>query len=147
VYILYNIFLQAAMNAKNTVYELKRLMGRRYSDSHVENDISKWSFTISKGYNDYPNLEVNFLQKHTLFNPEEIQAMVLSRMKEIAEKTLKETITDAVITVPAFFSSAQRQATKDAGEIAGLNVVRLVSETTAAALAYGFEHKIKVRFT
>jgi heat shock 70kDa protein 1/2/6/8 len=134
------------MNAKNTVYDVKRLMGRKYNDPQVKADIVKWPFRITE-YNEYPKVALTFRQKTMSLNPEEITAMILSQMKEIAQIALKSTITDAIITVPAFFSSAQRQATKDAGKIAGLNVVRLISETTAAAMAYGFENKINVSFT
>jgi heat shock 70kDa protein 1/2/6/8 len=141
-----SLIFQAVMNTTNTAYQIKRLLGRRYSDPHVQNDIGTWPFRILEGLNHYPQVELKFQGNRKLFPPEEILAMILSKMKESSEAALKKTITDAVITVPAFFSSAQRQATKDAGKIAGLNVVRLISETTAAALAYGFENKIKVSF-
>jgi heat shock 70kDa protein 1/2/6/8 len=132
------------MNVKNTVYDLKRIIGRLYNDSQVKNDIVEWPFSISENNHYYPQIEVTLLKKSKSLIPEEIIGMILSKMKETAEETLKQPITDAVITVPTFFSSAQRKAIIDAGKIGGLNVVRLVNETTAAALAYAFENQIKV---
>lgn len=130
---------QAAMNSTNTVYDAKRLIGRRFSDPIVQQDMKVWPFDVVCDGNDKPQIKVNFKGEEKKYYAEEISAMVLAKMKEIAESNLGEPVTDAVITVPAYFNDAARQATKDAGVIAGLNVLRIINEPTAAAIAYGLD--------
>jgi L1 cell adhesion molecule like protein len=132
---------QIASNPKNTIFDAKRLIGRKFSDSTVKSDMSHWPFTVRAGQNDKPQIEVDFKGERATFQPEEISAMVLTKMKQTAEAYLGGEVKDAVITVPAYFNDAQRQATKDAGTIAGLNVLRIINEPTAAALAYGLDRK------
>ena len=132
---------QAAANPKNTVFDAKRLIGRKFSDSTVKTDMSHWPFTVKGGVGDKPQIEVDFKGERSTFQPEEISAMVLTKMKQTAEAYLGGEVKDAVITVPAYFNDSQRQATKDAGVIAGLNVLRIINEPTAAALAYGLDKK------
>ena len=128
---------QMVLNPKSTVFSIKRLMGRKYSDKSVQYD-SKWlPYTIKAGKNDMAVVEVEGRQ----FTPQEISAKILSKIKADAEKYLGEKVTQAVITVPAYFDDSQRQATKQAGEIAGLEVMRILNEPTAAALAYGLDKK------
>ena len=124
---------QAVTNPKNTVFSIKRFMGRKYSE--VASEIKTVPYTVKEGQGGRAVVEIEGKD----YTPEQISAMILQKMKTDAEKYLGETITDAVITVPAYFNDAQRQATKDAGKIAGLNVKRIVNEPTAAALAYGFD--------
>ncbi|MFW5769368.1 MAG: Hsp70 family protein, partial [Spirochaetota bacterium] len=123
---------QMVTNPQNTVTSIKRFMGRKYSE--VSNEISMVPYAVKQG----PNGDVRVDVAGKQFSPPEISAAVLQKMKKTAEDYLGETVTDAVITVPAYFNDSQRQATKDAGKIAGLNVKRIVNEPTAAALAYGF---------
>lgn len=131
---------QAAMNPANTVFDAKRLIGRKFDDPETQNDIKHFPFkVIDKGAK--PNIQVEFKGETKVFTPEEISAMVLTKMKEIAEAYLGSKVTEAVITVPAYFNDSQRQATKDAGLIAGLNVLRIINEPTAAAIAYGLDKK------
>ncbi len=130
---------QCALNPQNTVFDAKRLIGRSFSDQSVQKDMKHWPFNVSADANGRPLINVNYQGQDKSFRPEEISAMVLVKMKEIAESFLGQTVTDAVITVPAYFNDAQRQATKDAGTIAGLNVMRIINEPTAAALAYGLD--------
>jgi len=132
---------QAARNPANTVYDAKRLIGRQFSDSAVQKDIELWPFAVRPQGNgsDKPAIEVTVDGKLKRFHPEEISAMVLEKMKSSAEAFLGAEVIDAVITVPAYFNDAQRQATKDAGTIAGLNVLRIINEPTAAAIAYGLD--------
>lgn len=132
---------QASANPKNTVFDAKRLIGRKYDDSSVQADKTHWPFTVRSGKDSKPVVEVDFKGEKVTYQAEEISAMVLTKMKQTAEAYLGEDVTDAVITVPAYFNDSQRQATKDAGTIAGLNVLRIINEPTAAALAYGLDKK------
>jgi len=129
------------MNPKNTVFDAKRLIGRRFSDQTVQQDMKMWPFKVVPGNKDKPMIAVTYKGEEKLLAPEEISSMVLYKMKEVAEGYLGHFIKDAVITVPAYFSNAQRQATKDAGKIAGMNVLRIINEPTAAAIAYGLDKK------
>lgn len=131
---------QATMNPKNTVYDSKRLIGRRFDDPTVKADMKLMSYDIVDDGANKPKIAVNYKGEAKQYFPEEISAMVLSKMKEYAESYLGEKVTDAVITVPAYFNDGQRQATKDAGAIAGLNVLRIINEPTAAAVAYGLDN-------
>ena len=132
---------QASSNSKNTVYDAKRLIGRKFSDQVVKDEINNLSYTVKKGADDKPLIEVQYKGEMKDFSPEEISSMVLSKMKEIAEAYTGNDVKQAVITVPAYFNDAQRQATKDAGAIAGLEVLRIINEPTAAAIAYGLDKK------
>ena len=132
---------QSSMNVKNTIFDAKRLIGRKFSDPYIQNDMKHWPFKVSEDGHDKPMIEAEFKGEMKKFTAEEISAMVLTKMKETAESFLGGKVTDAVITVPAYFNDAQRQATKDAGLIAGLNVLRIINEPTAAAIAYGFDRK------
>jgi L1 cell adhesion molecule like protein len=127
---------QAAMNPENTVFDVKRLIGRRFEDEIVKKDVQSWPFkVVDQGGS--PMIEVSYLGETKQFSAQEISAMVLVKMKEVAETKLGKKVEKAVITVPAYFNDNQRQATKDAGAIAGLNVLRIINEPTAAAIAYG----------
>ena len=132
----------SGQNPNNTVYDVKRLIGREYNDSHIQNDMKSLTYKIVNN-SGKPKIEVEYKNETKEFLPEEISAMVLGKMKDIAENYLGENVTDAVVTVPAYFNDAQRQATKDAGRIAGLNVLRIINEPTAAAIAYGLDQKSK----
>jgi len=133
---------QATLNPTNTVYDSKRLIGRTYNDPAVQSDIKLWPFkVVNKASRPYVQVEVKGEKK--TFSPEEISAMILTKMKETAEAFLGKKVKNAVVTVPAYFNDAQRQATKDAGTIAGLNVMRIINEPTAAAIAYGLDKKNK----
>ncbi|XP_061354354.1 heat shock 70 kDa protein-like isoform X2 [Gastrolobium bilobum] len=132
---------QVAMNPQNTVFDAKRLIGRRFSDPSVQSDMKHWPFKVVPGPADKPMIVVQYKGEEKRFSAEEISSMVLTKMKEIAEAFLGQTIKNAVITVPAYFNDSQRQATKDAGAIAGLNVMRIINEPTAAAIAYGLDKK------
>jgi heat shock 70kDa protein 1/2/6/8 len=128
----------AATNPKNTVFDAKRLIGRRFTDSTVQSDMKHWPFTVvDEGGK--PKIEVEFKGETKQFLPEEVSAMVLTKMKQTAEAYLGKPVKSAVITVPAYFNDSQRQATKDSGTIAGLNVLRIINEPTAAAVAYGLD--------
>ncbi|XP_064123049.1 heat shock 70 kDa protein 1-like [Macrobrachium nipponense] len=131
---------QAAINPTNTVFDAKRLIGRKFDDPTVQSDIRHWPFKVVSE-SAKPKLQVEYRGELRTFNPEEISSMVLTKMKETAEAYLGKRVSDAVITVPAYFNDSQRQATKDAGIIAGLNVLRIINEPTAAAIAYGLDKK------
>ena len=131
-----------AMNPKNTVFDAKRLIGRRFDDPKIQDDMKHWPFTVVNEAGK-PKIEVEYKGEVKRFAPEEVSSMVLSKMREIAETYLGGKVSDAVITVPAYFNDSQRQATKDAGAIAGLNVLRIINEPTAAALAYGLDKNLK----
>jgi heat shock protein 1/8 len=131
---------QVAMNPHNTVFDAKRLIGRRYNDAEVQADMKHYPFKIVD-QGGKPVVEVEFKGENKQFTPEEISSMILVKMRETAEAYLGGTVNNAVITVPAYFSDSQRQATKDSGLIAGLNVLRIINEPTAAAIAYGLDKK------
>jgi molecular chaperone DnaK len=128
---------QAVTNPENTIFAVKRLIGRRVGDAEVEKDKGLVPYKIVDGGNGDAWVEV----KGEKYSPSQISAFILTKMKETAESYLGEDVTQAVITVPAYFNDAQRQATKDAGKIAGLEVLRIINEPTAAALAYGLDKK------
>ncbi|KAL3937259.1 MAG: hypothetical protein SGARI_002193, partial [Bacillariaceae sp.] len=132
---------QAAMNPENTVFDAKRLIGRKFSDASVQSDLKHFPFEVASGPGGAPQIKVDFKGEKKSFKAEEVSSMVLSKMKEIAESYLGGEVKNAVITVPAYFNDSQRQATKDAGAIAGLNVLRIINEPTAAAIAYGLDQK------
>lgn len=133
---------QASRNPELTVFDVKRIIGRSFDDPDLQADIAHFPFRVVN-VNNQPRVEIALPDKHLSFTPEELSAMVLAKMKKTAEDYLGETITRAVVTVPAYFNDAQRQATKDAGMIAGITVERIINEPTAAALAYGFDRKLK----
>jgi L1 cell adhesion molecule like protein len=132
---------QAASNVNNTIFDAKRLIGRKYSDSSVQADLKHLTYNVSNGKDGRPLIKVNTKDGAKEFHAEEISSMVLTKMKETAESFLGKEVKKAVITVPAYFNDAQRQATKDAGTIAGLEVLRIINEPTAAAIAYGLDKK------
>ena len=132
---------QAAVNSENTVFDAKRLIGKRFNDTQIQSDMRHWPFKVTSGDGNKCVIHAEHLGEEKTFQPEEISSMILVKMKEVAEQYLGETVTDAVITVPAYFNDSQRQATKDAGAIAGLNVTRIINEPTAAAIAYGLNNK------
>ena len=133
---------QVAMNPSNTVFDAKRLIGRRFDEPSIQADMKHWPFGVVNDGNK-PKIKVEYKGETKRFTPEEISSMVLTKMKETAEVYLGTPVTSAVITVPAYFNDSQRQATKDAGAIAGLNVLRIINEPTAAAIAYGLDKKTK----
>jgi L1 cell adhesion molecule like protein len=130
---------QSTMNPKNTVYDAKRLIGRKFNDSVVQDDVKLWSFSVTGDNNNKPLINVKYKSEDKQFHPEEISAMVIQRLKETTEAYLGHELKKVVITVPAYFNDSQRQATKDAGTIAGLEVLRIINEPTAAAIAYGLD--------
>ncbi|NXG77495.1 HSP70 protein, partial [Baryphthengus martii] len=131
---------QVAMNPTNTIFDAKRLIGRKYDDPTVQSDMKHWPFRVVNECGK-PKVQVEYKGEVKTFFPEEISSMVLTKMKEIAEAYLGRKVQNAVITVPAYFNDSQRQATKDAGTITGLNVMRIINEPTAAAIAYGLDKK------
>jgi L1 cell adhesion molecule like protein len=130
---------QSTMNPKNTVYDAKRLIGRKFNEAVVQEDIKLWSFNVTGDSNNKPLINVKYKNEDKQFHPEEISAMVIQRLKETTESFLGHPLKKVVITVPAYFNDSQRQATKDAGAIAGLEVLRIINEPTAAAIAYGLD--------
>ncbi|KAK4130288.1 heat shock protein 70 [Trichocladium antarcticum] len=133
---------QVAMNPYNTVFDAKRLIGRKFTDAEVQADMKHFPFKIIDRAGK-PVIEIEFKGEKKVFTPEEISSMVLTKMRETAEAYLGGTVNNAVVTVPAYFNDSQRQATKDAGLIAGLNVLRIINEPTAAAIAYGLDKKVE----
>merc|ERR1712215_179771 len=131
---------QVAMNPNNTIFDAKRLIGRKFNEGTVQGDMKHWPFKVVQ-VGDRPMLQVEFKCEEKTFTPEEISSMVLLKMKEIEESFLGQDITDAGVTVPVYFNDSQRQATKDAGVISGLNILRIINEPTAAAIAYGLDKK------
>jgi L1 cell adhesion molecule like protein len=131
---------QVAINPTNTIFDAKRLIGRKFADVTVQSDMKHWPFTVVDS-GSLPKLEVEYKNETKTFTPEEVSSMVLTKMKETAEAYLGHDVKDAVVTVPAYFNDSQRQATKDAGVISGLNVLRIINEPTAAAIAYGLDKK------
>ena len=132
---------QASSNPENTIFDAKRLIGREFTDETVRRDSKHWPFNVVADSKNKPVIKVTYKQEEKTYSPEEISSMVLTKMKEISEAYLGKTVDNAVITVPAYFNDSQRQATKDAGAIAGLNVLRIINEPTAAAIAYGIDKK------
>jgi len=132
---------QAVRNPRNTVFDAKRLIGRKFTDRAVQTDIKTWPFEVFADKDGKPTIRVEYKGEKKTFTPEEISSMVLQKMKSTAEDYLGKKVKDAVVTVPAYFNDSQRQATKDAGHIAGLNVLRIINEPTAAAIAYGLDKK------
>ena len=130
---------QAGSNPTNTIFDAKRLIGRKYSETTTLSDIKHFPFKVKADSQNRPIITTNYKGEEKEFKPEEISAMVLTKMKETAEEYLGKKVDSAVITVPAYFNDAQRQSTKDAGAIAGLNVLRIINEPTAAAIAYGLD--------
>ena len=129
-------------NSKNTVYDVKRLIGRRFTDKIVQENMKRWPFKVEKDdKTDRPLIVVDYLGQKKKFLPEEISAMILGKMKKIAEDYVGGEVKNAIITVPAYFNDSQRQSTRDAGRIAGLNVMRIINEPTAAAIAYGLDNR------
>ena len=133
---------QVARNPENSVFDAKRLIGRQYNDPTVQADMKHWPFTVTSDQGK-PKIKVTYQGEEKVLAPEEVSAMVLQKMKETAEAYLGKKVTDAVITVPAYFNDSQRLATKDAGQITGLNVLRIINEPTAAALAYGLDKNLQ----
>ncbi|XP_026740855.1 major heat shock 70 kDa protein Ab-like [Trichoplusia ni] len=133
---------QVALNPSNTIFDAKRLIGRKYDDPKIQQDLKHWPFkVVNEGGK--PKIQVTYKGKTKCFAPEEISSMVLIKMKDVASAYLGKSVTKAVITVPAYFNDSQRQATKDAGAIAGLSVLRIINEPTAAALAYGLDKNLR----
>lgn len=130
---------QSTMNPKNTVYDAKRLIGRKFDDPNVTADTKLWSFKVTSDANNKPLINVKYKNEDKQYHPEQISAMVIQRLKETTEAYLGHPLKKVVITVPAYFNDSQRQATKDAGAIAGLEVLRIINEPTAASLAYGLD--------
>jgi len=132
---------QISSNVQNTIFDSKRMIGKKFSDASVQSDMKYWPFKVVSGTAGKPVIKAQYMDEEKSFSAEEISSMVLTKMKEIAEAYLGEKVEQAVITVPAYFNDAQRTATKDAGTIAGIEVLRIINEPTAASLAYGFDKK------
>ena len=132
---------QIASNVENTVFDSKRMIGKKFSDPTVQSDIKYWGFKVESDKNDKPVIRVRYNDEDKIFTPEQISSMVLTEMKNIAEAYLGEKISQAVITCPAYFNNQQRESTKDAGQIAGLEVLRIINEPTSACLAVGLDKK------
>ncbi|RZC48011.1 hypothetical protein C5167_040961 [Papaver somniferum] len=132
---------QVALNPTNSIFDVKRLIGRKINDDSVQSDMKLWPFKVIAGVDEKPMIEVKYKGKEKMFSAEEISSMVLIKMREIAEDYLGPCVRDAVVTVPAYFNDSQRQATKDAGTIAGLNVLKILNEPTAAGIAYDLDKK------
>ena len=132
---------QGISNPKNTVYEIKRLMGRKFSDPNVQDHIKRVPYEVVDDGKNNPLVKVTYKNETKTYSPEQISAMVLTKMKDIAETFFGEKISDFVVTVPAYFTDSQRQSTKDAATIAGLSVLRIINEPTASAMAYGLDNK------
>ncbi|CAF1456360.1 unnamed protein product [Rotaria sordida] len=132
---------QVAMNPNNTVFDVQRLIGRTFDDPIVQDSMKHWPFKVINDAGK-PKIQVKYKNETKLFTPEEISSMIITKMKKIAEAYLGTKVSDAVITVPASFNNSQRQSTKDAAIIAGLNVLRIINESTAAAIAYGLDKKV-----
>ncbi len=128
---------QAITNPENTIFSIKRLIGRKYNNRQVQEALKRLPYKVTEASNGDAHVEIRGKQ----YSPAEVSAMILQKMKQTAEDYLGEKVTDAVVTVPAYFNDSQRQATKDAGRIAGLNVLRIINEPTAASLAYGLDKK------
>ncbi len=134
---------QITRNYENIIYDVKRLIGRKYTDKTVEEDMKLWPFIIEKDENNNPQIIVNYKGEKRKYYPKEISAMILKQLKEDAEKYLEEEIKDVVITVPAYFNNTQRYETIEAAKIAGLNVIQIINEPTAAAIAYGLQQPLQ----
>ena len=132
---------QATSNPKNTIYDVKRIIGRKFDESLVQADIKQFPFNVINDGKNNPIVKIDFKNSEKTYLPEQISSMVLQHMKTIAETYIGQPIKNAVITCPAYFNDAQRQATKDAATIAGLNALRIINEPTAAAIAYGLDKK------
>lgn len=129
---------QSGMNPENTIFDAKRLIGRRFDDVSVQSDLKHWPFVVVD-VDGKPKIQLTYKNETKIYSPEEISSMILTKMKNIAESYIGGPVRDAVVTVPAYFNDSQRQATKDAGTIAGLNIIRIINEPTAAAIAYGLD--------
>ena len=129
----------STQNPTNTIYDIKRFMGRKFNDPVVQEEMKRVPYKVVRADGDRVKVEVTYKGEVKQFSPEEISAMILANMKETAENFLGHKVTKAVVTVPAYFNDAQRQATKDAGAIAGLEILRIINEPTAAAIAYGLD--------
>lgn len=132
---------QYSMNIDNTVFDAKRLMGYKFSDPVLQKELKHLPYKVKPNSSDIPTIHVQYKGEDKQFTPQEISAFILEKMKQTAEAYLGKEVKNAVITVPAYFNDAQRQATKDAGAICGLNVLRIINEPTAAAIAYGLDNK------
>ena len=132
---------QSTMNPTNTIFDAKRLIGRKFNEQVVQQDMQHWPFKVIQGDGGRPKFEVQWKGETKQFFPEEISAMILGKMRDVAQTQITDKITDAVVTVPAYFNDSQRQATKDAGIIAGLNILRIINEPTAAAIAFGLSNE------
>ena len=130
-----------SVNVNNTIFDAKRLIGKKFDDPEVQSDKKHFPFKVTSGSNSKCLMHVDFKGEKKEFHPEQISAMILEHMAAVANAYLGEDVKDVVITVPAYFNDSQRQATKDAGAIAGLNVLRIINEPTAASLAYGLDKK------